>query len=169
MIILARCLFIIEFHYNTLSILCVPEKKVGIFIHRGRFLVGKFKQHHCSLLTCCLYRRERTPLKIQQEWSLWMLKQGQRLPGKGVGNIILLPGTWSRRGRGGSARVSAWGWCRQGGRTEPSLRRHNETRQHLGSFEQCFLIKCVQGWTTHHMKNVEVLVEILLVHCLEEV
>ena len=52
---------------------------------------------------------------------------------------------------------------------EPSLRRHNETRQHLGSFEQCFLIKCVQGWTTHHMKNVEVLVEILLVHCLEEV
>ena len=84
-------------------------------------------------------------------------------------SFTFLPGTWSRRGRGGSARISAWGDKEEEPKEpEPSLRRHNETRQHLGSFEQCFLIKCVQGWTTHHMKNVEVLVEILLAHCLEE-
>ena len=72
-----------------------------------------------------------------------MLKLGQWPPGKEVGNFYL-------EREVGVVEADQPEYQHEGDvdkeeEPEPSLRRHNETRQHLGSFEQCFLIKCVQG------------------------
>ena len=79
-----------------------------------------------------------------------MLKLGQRLPEEEVGNFNHSFFNFYLEREVGVVEMDQPEYQHEGDvdkeeESKSSLRRLHETRQHLGSFEQCLLIKSVQG------------------------